>query len=591
MLAVMCLIAAMAGSPHSSGAAYTGWKVKRVQVSGVPKPVRAQLTEGLALAGQPQWLVLRRAAMFSPELLASDLARTRLFLARNGFAAADVQVHLEPRAESRELRVDFDIAPGPRTFVALDSTEAVPPELTAKARQILKLDRNEPFRDARVEQRISRLLALLQEHGHAKARVTTQLTRLDSAHVQVLFRVVAGAVYHFGEKRIDGSPADLQTTVERTVDIKSGTPYSPARLRGAEDGLRSLDLFRRVEVTTADQDTGVLAVVVHVAERTPRTLQAGVGYYTDEGPRASATWKHRNLFGGGRGGSLEGNASKFIQEARATVWKNVLFSSRTRGSIALEAHREAEALYTLRRASLQLAAVYLKSASTTIRPAITVSRVDVQSRVPLDSVFASPPHSLLTAAVRWTQSRLDDPVDPGRGTYAWASAEYGLPDMKFVHPYALSEAEVTAYHPLTEKTLLAGRLHAGVALPAATALSLLPDKRFYAGGAASMRGYGRRELGPLDAEGRPLGGNALFESSIEYRFALLGSLQGAAFFDAAQVWARRADFLSHLALAAGPGLILRTPIGLARIDLGILITAPAAGQPRQVVQLQVGHGF
>jgi translocation and assembly module TamA len=573
------------------GVAYSGWKVTAVVVTGIPRDVRAQLTEGLALTGQPHWLVLRRRALFTPKLLASDLERTRLFLPRNGYAAAEVQARFETRVQSRQLRVVFEIVPGPRSLVSRDRAETVPPELEAQALRILQLDRDEPFRDARVEERSARLLALLQEHGRAKALVTTEILRSDSTHVEVLYHVVAGEIHRFGEKRIDGSPPDLQGTVERTIDIRPGSTYSPAQLRRADEGLRSLDLFRRVEVTTADAGPGILDVVAHLAERAPRTLQAGVGYYTDDGAKASAAWKHRNLFGGGRGASLEGSASRFLQDVRGTVWKPTLFRTRTRGSIALDVQRQSEALYTMRSASLQLAALYLQSSSTTIRPSISVSRVDVRSKVPLDSVFASQPRSLLTLGVRWTRSRLDDLINPGRGTSTWASAEYGLPDLRFVHPYALTEGEVVAYRPLTEKTLVAGRLHAGIALPAADALSLLPDKRFYSGGATSMRGYGRRELGPLDTKGRPIGGAALFESSLEYRFPLVGALQGAVFFDAAQVWGRWEDYLSHLALATGPGLILRTPIGLARIDLGVLVTAPEAGQPRQVVQLQVGHGF
>jgi translocation and assembly module TamA len=583
--------AAVARQRSAPGAAYSGWKVTGLNVTGIPATVRAELREGLALSGQPHWLVFRRRASFSPELLALDLERARLFLARNGYAAADVQARFETRVEARELRVDLEIASGPRSQVTRNRTEAVPPALEEKARRILQLDRDEPFRDARVEQRISRLLALLQEDGRARARVTTEVTRLDSSHVEVLFRVVAGSVYRFGGKRIEGARPDLRSTVERTIDIAPGSTYSPTRLHRADEGLRSLDLFRRIEVTTADEGPDVLAVVAQLAERAPRTLQAGVGYYTDEGPKVSTMWKHRNLFRGGRGGSLEGSASKFLQKVRATLWKPVLFHSRTRGSIAIDLHRESEALYTLRSAALELAAVYLQSMSTTIRPSITVSRVELRSEVPVDSLFASPPRSLLTAGVRWTQSRLDNPIDPRRGTYTWASFEYGLPDLAFEHPYALAEAEGVAYRPLTEKTLLAGRLHAGVALPAADALSLLPGKRFYAGGATSMRGYGRHKLGPLDVEGRPIGGAALFESSLEYRFPLLGELQGAAFLDAAQVWPRRSAFLSHVALAVGPGLIVRTPIGPVRVDLGVLITAPEAGQPRQVFQLQVGHGF
>ena len=38
-----------------------------------------------------------------------------------------------------------------------------------------------------------------------------------------------------------------------------------------------------------------------------------------------------------------------------------------------------------------------------------------------------------------------------------------------------------------------------------------------------MRGFKRRQLGPLDDEGAPIGGEALVQSSAEFRFPLFGA--------------------------------------------------------------------
>lgn len=575
----------------SLGEVYTGWKVTGVSVDGLPSDVAADLRRGLALSGQPRWIVFRRRPPFSSQVLTSDLDRSRLFLVRNGYPDAIVTPKFESNVEKRQLRVVFEVEPGPRLLVAANRTEAVPPALEPQARKLLELDRDEPFSDTRVEQRISRLLVLLQEDGRAKARVTTEITPVDSTHVDVLFKVDAGKVYHFADLRVDGAPPNLLTTVRKTVDIDHGDRYSPDRLHRAEDGLRGLDLFRRVELTTQDAGPDSLDVLAHLAERTPRTVEVGVGYYTDDQVQVSGEWKHRNLFGGGRGASFDASYSRFLQQAGVTLWKPILFHSRTRGSLSLDVSRESEELYTLRSAEIEAAATYMQSSRTTFRPSITVSRIDIESALPIDSVFDSPPRSLITAGLRWTHSALDDPIDPGRGSYTWASVEYGLPDFEYAHHYALGEAEGIAYRPLTDRTLLAGRAHAGIAVPVGSSLGLLPNKRFYGGGATSMRGYRRRKLGPLDEAFHPIGGVALFESSLEYRFPLFGELYGAAFVDAAQVWERRDEFFTNLAVASGPGLIIRTPIGPARLDVGFLITDPAPDQPRHVFQIQVGHGF
>ncbi len=571
------------------GEAYAGWRVTRVSVHGVPG-VGGRLRNGLALSGQPKWLILRRRPPFTPQLLASDLDRARLFLARNGYPSATVTPRFETQSKSRALALDLDVVPGPLLRVAENRTEAVPPSLENRARRLLKLKRNEPFSDTKVEHRIARLLSLLQERGRAKARVTTELLPVDSTHVVVLFKVEAGAVYRFSDVAIDGASENLFAAVQRTVGIQPGQTYAPSKLRRAEDGLRALDLFRQVEVTTEDTGDSTVDVVARVAERAPRTLQVGVGYFSDEQAQARVDWKHRNLLGGGRGVLASASGSRFLQKAGVTFWQPALFRSRTRGSVSLNVSRESEELYVLRNAEIEVAATYLQSARNAWRPALTVSRINVESDLPIDSVFDSPPRSLITAGLRWTHSALDNTIDPRRGRYAWSSVEYGMPDFKAAHRYALTEAEGSQFLPTSDRTLIAARAHVGIAFPVGNSLALLPNKRFYGGGASSMRGYRRRKLGPLDQAFRPIGGMALFESSLEFRYPLVGSLRGAVFVDAGQVWERRDDVLNRLAVAAGPGIIMRTPIGLARLDVGMLLT-PTAGQPRQVIQLQVGNGF
>lgn len=581
-----------AGRPHVQlGASYTGWKVTGVSIHGLPGDVATEMRHGLVLSGSTKWLVMHRYPVFDPRLLASDLDRSRLFLVRSGYPEAAVTPAFATNVGKRVVSVTFDVVPGPRLLVASNRTEAIPPSLEPRARRLLRLQRDEPFTDTQVERRISRLLNLLQEDGRAKATVTTRLTRLDSTHVDVLFVVNAGAVYHVSDVVVDGLAPNLRPTVDRTIDLNRGDQYSPGRLHRAEDGLRGLDLFRQIEVTTVDAGAESLDVVANLAERTPRTFELGVGYFTDDQAQVQGEWKHRNLFGGGRGGSVNARYSKFLQQAGVTLWKPVLFHSRTRGSLTLDARRESEELYALRTEEIEAAALYQRSVKTTWRPAITVSHIQVDTALPIDSVFDSPPTSLLTLGARWTHSALNDPIDPRRGTYVWASAEYGLPNFRTTNQYALSEVELNAYGPITRRTLVVTRLHAGAALFVGNSIGLLPNKRFYGGGANSMRGYRRRKLGPLDAESRPIGGVALFESSFEYRFPLFGELSGATFVDTGQVWESRNDFLKNLAVATGPGLLLRTPVGLARLDVGFLVTPPEPNEPRTVFQLQVGHAF
>src|SRR5690606_27342358 len=120
---------------------------------------------------------------------------------------------------------------------------------------------------------------------------------------------------------------------------------------------------------------------------------------------------------------------------------------------------------------------------------------------------------------------------------------------------------------------------------------------FFAGGPASNRGYGLREIGPhgvvpfynpgqttedvveicdpsdprfsMAACVLPLGGLSLWEANAEVRFPIRGPLGGAVFLDAADVSPYELDVrLDRPHLSAGLGLRYETPIGPIRLDVG-----------------------
>ena len=107
-----------------------------------------------------------------------------------------------------------------------------------------------------------------------------------------------------------------------------------------------------------------------------------------------------------------------------------------------------------------------------------------------------------------------------------------------------------------------------------------------------MRGFNRRKLGPLDSEGAPLGGEALFETSAELRFPLFWRFRGTTFVDAGQVWPRIKDITAdNIEVAVGSGLWISTLIGPLRGDLAYRLTYHETTQPRWVFHFSIGPAF
>jgi outer membrane protein assembly factor BamA len=152
-------------------------------------------------------------------------------------------------------------------------------------------------------------------------------------------------------------------------------------------------------------------------------------------------------------------------------------------------------------------------------------------------------------------------------------------------------AEAKKYFLLGWETVLASRLKVGFADALGSDRNFPIFERFFAGGEKSVRGYGRRRLGPLSAADDPVGGLSLVEGSIELRRPIWGALGGALFLDFGQVSTRRFQFpVDDLRFAAGVGVSYLTPVGPLRLDLGFPFRPPRGDRAWQI-HFSVGAFF
>jgi outer membrane translocation and assembly module TamA len=102
----------------------------------------------------------------------------------------------------------------------------------------------------------------------------------------------------------------------------------------------------------------------------------------------------------------------------------------------------------------------------------------------------------------------------------------------------------------------------------ATAIPI--DERFFNGGAATVRSFGERDLGPHDPKDHPIGGEFFTVFNVEYTFPILGELQGAVFTDAGNLLPTSEELgLNDMRYAVGAGLRYKLPVGPIRLDYGV----------------------
>ena len=142
--------------------------------------------------------------------------------------------------------------------------------------------------------------------------------------------------------------------------------------------------------------------------------------------------------------------------------------------------------------------------------------------------------------------------------------------------------------------------HLGIAYPYGNS-SILPfEKRYFAGGSNSVRGWGVRELGPgafVGTDGRidfiNQTGDIKLDLNIEYRTPLFWKLHGAAFVDAGNIWTVRNyesqpggqfrfdSFYKQIAVGYGIGLRLNFGYFILRFDAGMKAVSPAYTDSRE----------
>ncbi len=159
--------------------------------------------------------------------------------------------------------------------------------------------------------------------------------------------------------------------------------------------------------------------------------------------------------------------------------------------------------------------------------------------------------------------------------------------------YVKSEFDLRYYSRPKRDVNSAFRIRVGAALPWGNSRVIPFDKRYFIGGANSLRGWRPRTIGPgayaeSSATQLDRSGELVIEGSAELRFKIIeGLLKGAIFADGGNIWNVNADpalpnahfemanFYKQFALNSGIGLRFDFSFFLVRFDLGTQLRDPA----------------
>ncbi len=132
---------------------------------------------------------------------------------------------------------------------------------------------------------------------------------------------------------------------------------------------------------------------------------------------------------------------------------------------------------------------------------------------------------------------VDNPYSPRAGMRHTLSFQMTGGPLGGTISYYRPSLETVFYLPVGKKMALGLRGEAAWIKPFGNAEDVLPYyNRYFVGGETEVRGYPIRFIGPLDSQGRAIGGNKLLLLNAEYYFDVYGPLRMLLFVDAGQAF-------------------------------------------------------
>lgn len=416
-------------------------------------------------------------------------------------------------------------------------------------------------------------IAALRNGGFPFAKRGDRDVEVDHADRMITVRlpIMLGPDAVFGDTRVEGESAVSARFLSGKTPWRKGAVFNTGELEKYRRDLIALGLFSSVTVKPAGTEdasaSAPMDVLITVDDALHRTLGAGLKYARDKGAGASSYWEHRNLLGGGERFRLSADATEIDQTAKADFDKPGFLRSDQTLRLGLELrHSDTDAF---REWAGQTSAALERELSEhwTVSTGASYEIADItepdESRT--SYLFGVP------LSATWSTTDKEKILDPIKGWRVTLTTTPFVGSFDGSVLFLKSEAQASVYWPLnaTQRTVLAARVKAGSIVGADT--DRIPaNRRFYAGGGGSIRGYGYQSVGPLDEESRPTGGRALLEGSLEVRYRINDTFGVVPFIDAGTVYRSSfPDSSGKMRAAAGVGGRYFTAVGPLRVDVAV----------------------
>jgi len=566
-----------------------------VVLEGADDPTRDAIARLLPDRDAPETL-------FDAERIAEEAAaRALAWLRAEGY----YQGQAESVAEDNPPRARVRLTLGPRfhlgpSSVAYDGEAPVATARGAVAEAIKTAPMGAPARAQAVLGAEASAVAALQRDGYPEAEAGERRVVVDHADQSMApsYRFAAGDRARLGVLVTDPAGLFRPGFLSRVTNWREGEDFfAPERLSQLRRDISATGAVSRVatRLEPAAPGSDVRNVVLEVEPAPRNAYEFGAGYSTTEGVGVEAAWSRRNYTRRGDTLRMELQLSELVQDLTAEITRphaaGIGRTIRLTGAI----QREDTEPYTREGVSIAAAVESAERLRLGLSYGVSISADRYTDTAGVSDAV------VLSGFGELRRDTTGNPLDARDGDILVArlepSVSAGDASIGFVR--AIAEARTYETRGQDSNLTLAARVRGGwLTVVSGSDEDVPPDRRFYAGGGGSVRGYEYNSIYPEErivrANTVTPGGQGVLETSLEarYRFGddfFDGNLGAVAFIDGGSAfdeWGDATDF------RWGAGIGARYNLGFAplRVDLAFPLDK-RPGDADYALYVSLGQAF
>ena len=557
--------------------------VKQVQFEGNAHFSEKVLRKQMKTRGRSLIYFVDKTGRLDEVQLEQDMDKLREFYQDHGYIDVEIKTARRERTEKGPMIIIIPIVEGPQYHVRQLTITGYQNTTEDRIRKLLKMKEGSVYSPKQLRDDAKAVADAYGSGGYVDLVVLPEGAPAGPALIDVHYKIDEGVRSFVNRINIEGNTRTKDKVLRREVLVAPGDVFNTVRVDLTKKRLDNLGYFAKVETYPEETDIpGRKDLTILVQEKRTGSLSFGGGFSTVDGlvGFGELTQGNFDLFnwpsftGGGQKFRLRVQLGTQRKDFVMTLTEPYFLDRRlalTGQLFYTEANYLSNEYYQRNYGGMvemrkPLNAYMYATLGYTLQE-VEIFNVSASASEEIQSQAGSTLESKIFTSVVF-DSR-DNPLLTRRGQrFTFSPFIAGSFLGGDVRVYGL-DLEGSQYFHLKWDTILLINGEIATVSHYSYGSGVPLYERLYLGGSNNLRGFPYRQVGPLDENGEPIGGQSMARATIEWTFPIIEKARGAVFYDTGFVNSSSWSFGFHnIASDIGVGIRLDLPIGPLRLDYG-----------------------